>query len=52
MFRFIVIFLKNWSDMCETKTVLVSISLIIPVAASFRINQAHTENKVGHHSEI
>ena len=38
--------------MCETKAVVVSISLILLVAASFCINQAHTENKVGHHSKI
>ena len=34
--------------MCETKAVLVSISLILLVAASFGIYQARTENKVGH----
>ena len=38
--------------MCETKAVVVSISLILLVAASSCINQAHTENKVGHHSKI
>ena len=38
--------------MCETKAVLASISLILLVAASFCINLAHTEKKVGHHSEI
>ena len=38
--------------MCETKAVVVSISLCLLVAASFRINQAYTENKVGHHSKI
>ena len=40
--------------MCETKTkqVVVSISLILLVAASFRKYQAQTENKVGHHSKI
>ena len=37
--------------MCETKTVVVSISLILLVAGSFCIYQAHTENKVGHHSK-
>ena len=35
-----------------TKAVRVSISLILLVAASFCIYQAHTENKVGHHSNI
>ena len=38
--------------MCETKAVVVSISLILLVAASFCIYQAHTENKVGHRSKI
>ena len=38
--------------MCETKAVVVSISLILPVAASFCICQAHTENKAGHHIRI
>ena len=38
--------------MCETKAVLVMISLILLVAASLSIYQARTENKVGHHSKI
>ena len=38
--------------MCETKAVLVSLSLTLLVAAGFRIYQARKENKVGHHSEI
>ena len=38
--------------MCETKAVVVSISIILLVAASFCIYQARTENKVGHHSKI
>ena len=38
--------------MCETKAVLVSLSLILPVAASFCIYEAHTEIKVGHPSKI
>ena len=38
--------------MCETKAVVVSISLILLVAAIFCIYQAHTENKVGHHCKI
>ena len=38
--------------MCETKAVVVSISLILLVAASFCIYQAQTENKLGHHSKI
>ena len=38
--------------MSKTKEVVVSISLILIVAASCCIYQAHTENKLGHHSEI
>ena len=38
--------------MCEVKAVVVSISLILLVAASFCIYQAHTESKVAHHSKI
>ena len=38
--------------MFETKAVVVSISIILLVAASFCIYQAQTENKVGHHSKI
>ena len=38
--------------MCETKAVVVSISLLLVVAASFCIYQAHTENKVRHHCKI
>ena len=38
--------------MFQTKAVEVSISLISLVAASFCIYQAHTKNKVGHHSEF
>ena len=38
--------------MCETKAVVVSISIILLVAASFCIYQAHTENKTGQHREI
>ena len=38
--------------MCETKAVVVSVPLILLVAASFCIYQTHTENKVGHHSNI
>ena len=39
------------SDKCETKTILVSLSLILLVAGSFCINFVHSEKKVGHHSE-
>ena len=38
--------------MCETKAVVLSMSLILLVAGSFCIYQAPTENKMGHHSEI
>ena len=38
--------------MCETKAVVVSISLNLLVAASFCIYQAQTENKMGQHSKI
>ena len=38
--------------MCETKAVVVSISIFLLVVASFGIYQAHTENKVGHQSKI
>ena len=38
--------------MCETKAVVVTLSLILLVAASFGINQAQTENKMGHHGKI
>ena len=38
--------------MCETEAVVVSISLILLVAASFCIYQAHNEKKVGHHRKI
>ena len=38
--------------MCDTKAVVVSISLFLPVAAGFCTYQAHTENKVGHQSKI
>ena len=38
--------------MFEAKAVVVSTSIILLVAASFCIHQAHTENKVGHHSKI
>ena len=38
--------------MCEIKAVVVSISIILLVPASFCIYQAQTENNVGHHSKI
>ena len=38
--------------MCETKAVLVSISVLLLLVASFCLYQAHREKKVGHHSKI
>ena len=38
--------------MFETKAVVLSISLVLLVAANFCIYQAQTENKMGHHSKI
>ena len=52
MFHFVITFFKSWSDMCEIKAVVVSISILLLVAASFCLHQAQTENKVGHHSKI
>ena len=52
MFYFIITFFKNESDMCETKAVVVSISIILLITASFCIYQAHTEKKVGHLSKM
>ena len=37
--------------MCETKAVLLTLSIISLVAASFFIYQAHTGNNVGYHSK-
>ena len=47
-----IIFLENQSNMCETKTFLVSLSSILLLAASFCIYQAHTQNKVGESNGI
>ena len=38
--------------MCETKAVVVSMSIILLVASSCCIHQAHTEDELGHHSKI
>ena len=38
--------------MCETKAALVSLSLILLVAATLCIYQEHTENEMRHHSII
>ena len=51
LFHSIIFFVKNCSDICDTKTVLVSLSLILLVAASYCIYQTHTENKVWHLSK-
>ena len=52
VFHFIITFFKNLSDMWETKTVLVLLSIILLEAASFCICQVHAENKVGHYGEV
>ena len=52
VFHFTITFIKNYSDMCETKAVVVSISLFLLIAASFCLYQAQTEKKVGHYSQI
>ena len=44
--------MKNQSDMCETKAVVVCISIILLVTENFCIDEAHAENKVGQHSKI
>ena len=38
--------------MCETTAALVSISLILLVAANCCLYQAHTEYQVGHHCKM
>ena len=38
--------------MRDKKAIVVSISLILLVVASFCLYQAHTEDKVGNHSKI
>ena len=50
-FTFIKTFFKNYSDMWDTKTILVSLSISSSVASSFCIYQVHTETKVEYHSE-
>ena len=46
MFYFIIFFFKDKSDMGEIKAVLVSLPLLLLIAATFWIYQARTENKV------
>ena len=43
VFHFTITFFKSYRDICETKAFLVSLSLTLLVAASFRKYQAHTE---------
>ena len=43
---------KNYSDMCEMKTVLVSVCLILLVTASFCMYWIYTEKNVGENSKI
>ena len=38
--------------MCQTKTILVSLPIILIVASIFCIHRTHTEKKEGHHSEM
>ena len=52
VFQYIKILFENWSDMFQTKVVLVSLSIFLLVAAIICIYEAHTEMKVEHHSEI
>ena len=51
-FHFIITVFGKYSNMCEMKAVLGSLSLNLLVAASFCVYQAHTEKKLGNHSEI
>ena len=49
MFHFILSFFKNWSEMCEIKTVLIVPALLLAVAGfyTYQVNP-----KVGQDSEI
>ena len=38
--------------MCETNSVVLSISILLLLEASFCIYLAHTENKMGHYSQV
>ena len=49
VFLFIFTFLKNYSDMCEIRTVLI-VAVLLIAAAGFYTYQVNP--KVGHHSEI
>ena len=52
MFRYIIVFFKNQSNVRERKAVVVSISKILLAAASLCVYRAHAENKEQNHSEI
>ena len=52
VFHFIKFFFKNQSDLCETKTVLVFLSIFAIVALSFSICQACLEKKWGQYSNL
>ena len=49
--QFIIKFFKNWSDMCEIKTVL-TVAVLLLAAAGFHTYQVYSEMKVGQHREI
>ena len=49
VFLFILTFFKNYSDMCEVRTVII-VAVLLLVAAGFYTYQANP--KVGQHSEI
>ena len=51
MFHFIEAFLKNYSDMCDRKTAILLLSVILLPISSFCIYITHTE-KAELHSEI
>ena len=51
VFHLIITLFKNYSDMCEIKTILLVAALLL-AATGFCINQVNSEKKVGHHSEI
>ena len=50
--QFVINFIINASDKGETKTILVLLSLVLLLAQSFSIQQAHTQNKMGHSSDL
>ena len=46
-----IFFFKNYSDMCEIKTVLIVAALLL-AATGFCIYQVNSEKKLGHHSQM